>query len=25
MAKKFELYKTSQHFDGTEQNPTWLG
>jgi hypothetical protein len=23
--RKYELYKTSQHFDGTEQNPQWLG
>ncbi|HKP61041.1 MAG TPA: aldo/keto reductase [Polyangiales bacterium] len=23
--KRFELYKTSQHFDGTTQNPEWLG
>ena len=22
---RFELYKTSQHFDGTAQNPQWLG
>jgi uncharacterized protein len=22
---KFELYKTSHHFDGTYQNPAWLG
>jgi len=22
---KFELYKTSHHFDGTVQNPQWLG
>ena len=22
---KFELYKTSHHFDGTYQNPEWLG
>ena len=22
---KFELYKTSQNFDGTAQNPQWLG
>jgi predicted aldo/keto reductase-like oxidoreductase len=22
---KFELYKTSAHFDGTAQNPQWLG
>jgi uncharacterized protein len=22
---KFELYKTSHHFDGTYQNPQWLG
>ena len=22
---KFELYKTSNHFDGTAQNPQWLG
>ncbi len=24
-AGKFELYKTSHHFDGTYQNPQWLG
>lgn len=24
-AGKFELYKTSQQFDGTTQNPQWLG
>lgn len=24
-AGKFELYKTSHHFDGTVQNPQWLG
>jgi aryl-alcohol dehydrogenase-like predicted oxidoreductase len=23
--KRFELYKTSQQFDGTEKNPSWLG
>jgi hypothetical protein len=22
---KYELYKTSRHFDGTYQNPQWLG
>ena len=22
---KFELYKTTHHFDGTYQNPQWLG
>jgi hypothetical protein len=22
---KFELYKTSHYFDGTWQNPQWLG
>ena len=22
---KFELYKTTHHFDGTYQNPEWLG
>ena len=22
---QFELYKTSQHFDGTTHNPQWLG
>jgi hypothetical protein len=22
---KFELYKTSHHFDGTFANPQWLG
>ena len=22
---EFELYKTSHHFDGTFQNPQWLG
>jgi uncharacterized protein len=22
---KYELYKTSHHFDGTYQNPQWLG
>jgi hypothetical protein len=25
MAGKFELYKTSHEFDGTYQNPQWLG
>jgi predicted aldo/keto reductase-like oxidoreductase len=25
LAKKFELYKTSHQFDGTENNPQWLG
>jgi predicted aldo/keto reductase-like oxidoreductase len=24
-AKRYELYKTSGQFDGTEQNPSWLG
>jgi diketogulonate reductase-like aldo/keto reductase len=24
-AGKYELYKTSEHFDGTAQNPHWLG
>jgi aryl-alcohol dehydrogenase-like predicted oxidoreductase len=24
-AKRYELYKTSQQFDGTEHNPAWLG
>ena len=24
-AGKFELYKTTHHFDGTVQNPQWLG
>ena len=24
-AGKYELYKTSHHFDGTYQNPQWLG
>jgi hypothetical protein len=24
-SKQFELYKTSQHFDGTTKNPEWLG
>jgi hypothetical protein len=24
-AGQFELYKTSHHFDGTVQNPQWLG
>jgi len=24
-AKRFELYKTGRQFDGTEQNPEWLG
>ena len=24
-AGKFELYKTSHHFDGTFENPQWLG
>jgi hypothetical protein len=24
-AGKYELYKTSHHFDGTYQNPKWLG
>jgi uncharacterized protein len=22
---KFELFKTTSHFDGTAQNPKWLG
>jgi hypothetical protein len=22
---RFELYKKTNHFDGTEHNPTWLG
>jgi hypothetical protein len=22
---KYELYKTTHHFDGTYQNPRWLG
>jgi hypothetical protein len=22
---KYELYKTTHHFDGTDQNPQWLG
>jgi len=22
---EYELYKTSHHFDGTFQNPQWLG
>jgi hypothetical protein len=22
---QFELYKISQHFDGTAKNPQWLG
>jgi len=22
---KYELFKTSTHFDGTAQNPQWLG
>ena len=22
---KYELYKTTHHFDGTYQNPAWLG
>jgi hypothetical protein len=22
---KYELYKTTHHFDGTHQNPQWLG
>ena len=25
MTGKFELFKTSSHFDGTIQNPSWLG
>ena len=25
MAGKFELYKTTNHFDGTGHNPSWLG
>jgi hypothetical protein len=24
-AGKYELYKTSHHFDGTVANPQWLG
>ncbi|HEY2732987.1 MAG TPA: aldo/keto reductase [Polyangiales bacterium] len=24
-SKQYELYKTSQHFDGTVKNPQWLG
>lgn len=24
-AKRYELYKTSRQFDGTEHNPSWLG
>jgi uncharacterized protein len=24
-AGEFEKYKTSHHFDGTYQNPQWLG
>ena len=24
-AGEFELYKTTHHFDGTYQNPQWLG
>ena len=24
-AGKYELYKTTHHFDGTYQNPKWLG
>jgi len=24
-AGEFEMYKTSHHFDGTYQNPQWLG
>ena len=25
MTGKFELFKTSQHFDSTVNNPAWLG
>jgi len=25
MTGKFELYKTTNHFDGTGHNPAWLG
>jgi uncharacterized protein len=25
MTGKFELFKTTQHFDSTAQNPSWLG
>ena len=25
MTGKFELFKTSSHFDGTIRNPSWLG
>jgi hypothetical protein len=25
MTGKFELFKTSSHFDGTIVNPSWLG
>ena len=25
MTGKFELFKTTNHFDGTAQNPKWLG
>ena len=25
MAGKFELFKTSSHFDSTAKNPDWLG
>jgi predicted aldo/keto reductase-like oxidoreductase len=25
LSGRFELYKTSQHFDGTAKNPQWLG
>jgi hypothetical protein len=25
MTGKFELFKTSSHYDGTIRNPSWLG
>ena len=25
MTGKFELFKTSSHYDGTIKNPAWLG
>jgi len=25
MTGKFELFKTSPHYDGTIKNPSWLG
>jgi hypothetical protein len=25
MTGKFELFKTSSHYDGTIKNPSWLG